>query len=173
MYACQCFPPLLILELKLMHWLRFWELLFNVSKNVQENIRPFFLDSVWNSFYSSQIQFLLYFELQWLTINLTSILSFSSKESPRISQKLHYTPPKLPLLNPILTLFPQSETELPLKQICLQKKCKTVLVIAMIRWRAACSLCARSFTDVSSASSHPRRWVILILQLGKWKLREM
>lgn len=160
-----------------MHWLSFWELLFNASKNVQENIRPFF-GSVWNSFYSSQIQFLLYFELQWLTTNLTSILSFNSKESPKISQTLQlHTSKALPPTNPILSLhFPKVWRKCCLNKLAYPKHLRIPLVItmiylALIRWQV-CAHYVPRVTDVSSASSHLRRWVTLTLQLGKWKLRD-
>lgn len=56
---------------------------------------------------------------------MTSTLDFSSKESPSISQKPQVHATKgLPPTNSILILwFPQSLMELPLKQVCLPKKC--------------------------------------------------
>lgn len=173
MCACQCFLPLLMLEPKRCVDVHFWELLFNANKNVWQTLGRFFGSHVKLTPLKPEPVLIA---LQPLTTHLTGTLSISWKESPRSSMEVESTQHQqagLPCATPNST-FPQSLRELPLQQVCLPKIFKIVLVVAMIylaltRWQLKCSLCAKSLKDVSPASNHPRKWVILTFPVREVK----
>ena len=99
MYACQCFLPLLTLELRLMYWLRFWELLFNARKNVQT--LGHFFGSVWNSFHFKLDSVLATLQVQWFRANVTRTLSFPGRNSKGLTEAESTQHPRLPSANPI------------------------------------------------------------------------
>lgn len=164
MYACQCFLPLLILELKSMYWLHFWELLFSASKNVQANM---IISLVPCETHSTRARVHPH-----CTCNLMTTNRSDHQWSPRKSHR-RYTR-GLPPTNPILILhFPKvwwNQTGLPTK-IKLMTLVVIMISLAVISWRATWAPCvARCAADASSASNHSRRE--LSLQSGKWKPTE-
>lgn len=79
-----------------MHWLCFWELLFNVSKNVQENIRPLFgfcveliplkpdsaLTVLWTLMINNQSNQYPFLQLKRISKDLTKEASMHHQNSP-------------------------------------------------------------------------------------------
>lgn len=157
MYACQCFLPLLRLKLKLMYWLHFWELLFNASKNMQANIRPF----LWFCMKLIPLKpdsVLTVPQLQWLTTNLTSTLSFLKRFSKDLTEAESMQHQRCSSYQPNPnSMLPRSLIALLLKQVCPPKILSHIIIIklinkillfivlviamiyaALIRWHAMC-----------------------------------
>lgn len=89
-----------------MHGLRFWELLFNASKNVQENIRPFFwfcvqlillkpdlvLTVLWTSMINNQSDQHPFLQLKIISTDLSEAPNTHHQSSPSYQSQFYLSP---------------------------------------------------------------------------------